>query len=84
MSKKLYPDHTSGADDGVSLLHSISGSFRVAMHKGRVQVNIGSAFMVLELEKAVLLRDLLDAGIADALTDAAESAYRVDLVKAVA
>lgn len=84
MSEKFYPDHTSGADDDVSLLHRSSGSFRVAMYKGRVHVYVGSAYMILELEMATLLRDLLDAGIADALAYLAESADRVDLVKAVA
>lgn len=84
MSKKYYPAHTSGADDDVTVLHSTSGSFRVAMFEGRVHVYVGSAFMILELEKATLLRDLLDAGIGDALADLADAADRVDLVKAVA
>ncbi|WP_280391762.1 hypothetical protein [Nocardia brasiliensis] len=84
MSEKFYPAHTSGADDDVTLCHSTSESFRVAMYKGRLHVYIGSAVMLLELEKATLLRGLLDAGIADALAYLAESADRVDLVKAVA
>ncbi|WP_280449920.1 hypothetical protein [Nocardia brasiliensis] len=84
MSKKFYPAHTSGADDDVTVLHSTSGSFRVRMFEGRVHVYVGTAYMLLELEKATLLRDLLDAGIADALADLAESADRVDLVEAVA
>ncbi|ASF09846.1 hypothetical protein NBRGN_045_00470 [Nocardia brasiliensis NBRC 14402] len=84
MSEKYYPAHTSGADDDVTMCHSTSGSFRVAMHNGRVHVYVGSAFMLLELDKATLLRGLLDAGIADALAYLADSADQVDLAKAVA
>ncbi|MGX1778093.1 hypothetical protein ACWIGW_38720 [Nocardia brasiliensis] len=81
MSEKYYPEYTSGVDDDVTVCHSTSGSFRVAMYKGRLHVYIGSAVMILDLEKATLLRGLLDAGIADAVAYLADSA---DQVKAVA
>ncbi|MGX1762648.1 hypothetical protein ACWIG5_38145 [Streptomyces lydicus] len=80
MSKKFYPAHTSGADDDVNLLHSTSGAFRVVTYDGCVHVYVGSACMVLELEKATLLRGLLDAGIADALASLADSADQVEAV----
>ncbi|MFI6998762.1 hypothetical protein [Nocardia sp. NPDC050175] len=84
MSEKFYSTHSSGVDDGVALCHSTFGSFTVRQSKGRLHVGIGSAFMILSQENAVLLRDLLDAGIADAVEYLASSAYRVDLVKAAA
>ncbi|MBF6368917.1 hypothetical protein IU469_24825 [Nocardia puris] len=84
---RLWPDHVSGVDDDVMLSVAVTGSFRVACYKARIQVHIGSAWMILDPEQAILLRDLLDAGIADAITeleDELTADIRVDLRKRAA
>ncbi|MET8875577.1 hypothetical protein [Nocardia sp. NPDC004604] len=83
MSEKFYPRHTTGRDDDVLVMMAHHGvSFAVVYFDGKIIVRIGpDCGMHLSVEQARGLRDLLDAGIADAL-DAAAS--RVDLVKAVA
>ncbi|MEU1205490.1 hypothetical protein [Nocardia sp. NPDC005825] len=67
--------HAAG-DDGVFMSTSVRGSFRVnyAAHIGKVCVSVedvlrggGRMSMQLTLEQAMLLRELVDAGIADAL-----------------
>ncbi|MFI9406245.1 hypothetical protein [Nocardia sp. NPDC052316] len=86
MAEKYYPRHTTGADDDVLVTMAVQHvSFDVHYFDGKILVYFGSACgMHLSAEQAQSLRDLLDAGIADAL-DARESASaRVDLVKAAA
>ncbi|WP_280294942.1 hypothetical protein [Nocardia abscessus] len=87
MSDKHWPAHRTGRDDDVLVTmaaHRVS--FEVQLFRGKLFVDFGpSCGMQLTVEQARGLRDLLDAGIADAETDAQELAvYRVDLVKAVA
>ncbi len=70
-------DHGHAVDvDGVNVSTSVWGSFRVryADHIDKVCVAVeegypgrASTTMQLTLEQATLLRDLLDAGIADAI-----------------
>ncbi|MGY4103978.1 hypothetical protein ACW2Q0_31165, partial [Nocardia sp. R16R-3T] len=60
-------------------------SFEVRYFDGKILVYIGHhCGMNLSVEQARGLRDLLDAGIADALDAAQAAASRVNLVKAVA
>lgn len=68
MSGKRYPSHTTGLDDDVLVMtahHQVS--FEVHYFRGKVHVRFGSSCgMQLRLSQAMALRDLLDAGIADA------------------
>ncbi|MEV2226234.1 hypothetical protein AB0E01_41215 [Nocardia vinacea] len=86
MSDKYWPAHTTGvADDVLVMMHADNVSFKVQLFNGRLFVDLGSTCgMQLTLTQAQGLRDLLDAGIADALADQEINAYHVDLVKAAA
>ncbi|WP_433756429.1 hypothetical protein [Nocardia sp. CA-135398] len=83
MSDKYYPRHTTGHNDDLLVTMSQHHvSFEVVYFRGKVLVFFGPhCSLHLSVDQAQAFRDLLDAGIADAL-DAAAS--RVDLVKAAA
>ncbi|MFI2478159.1 MULTISPECIES: hypothetical protein [Nocardia] len=62
-------------------VHDFNAALSVHYFSDRMFVDLGSITLQLKVEQARLLRELLDAGLADV---AAASAYRVDLVKAAA
>ncbi|MFF0527786.1 hypothetical protein ACFYT3_05295 [Nocardia amikacinitolerans] len=84
MSDVRWPMHEAvpSSRNFLMSVHEFDASFSVHYSNDRVWVELGSISLQLMVEQARVLRGLLDAGLADA--EAAASAYRVDLTKAVA
>ncbi|KZM73307.1 hypothetical protein AWN90_32105 [Nocardia terpenica] len=70
--RTVYGSHRTGVDDDVLVTMAARHvSFEVHYFRGKVHVDLGSSCgMQLTVEQAVALRQLLDAGIADALAAA--------------
>lgn len=69
MRRELGRYVTGVEDDVLVTLSEHHASFSVSFFQDKVIVQIGHCHMHLELDKAVRFRELLDAGIADALAD---------------
>ncbi|MBY8861114.1 hypothetical protein K7711_31880 [Nocardia sp. CA2R105] len=70
--RTIYGEHKTGVDDDVLFTMSVhQASFKVQHFRGKVHVDVGVVGtycgMQLTVEQAVAFRELLDAGIADAI-----------------